>query len=244
MPKIHHTLSTTILAMLTATQVQLATAAATSRHESAKAIVGAVRHHLEQRLRTVPGRHEIEVSRLDPRLRLPQCGTPLQVDETTARAPIGKLTLRVRCEGPRKPWRIYVGAHVASYRDVLVSAGYLARMHPLGPQDLVREERDVSQLPRGYYEHQEGLVGMIVKRPVPAGRVLSPDMVRPPLLVKRGQSVTIIARHAGLAVRMTGKALADGALGATIRVRNDRSHRIVEGRVSAGRQITVSSRES
>ena len=201
----------------------------------------AVRGELESRLAKLPGRHEIRIARIDPRLRLPACQVPLRVVLPTTRPPIGKLNLRVVCEGPaqRKPWRIYVGARVAEYRRVLVSRAYLARNESLREHDLVNEERDVSMLPRGYYQHADDVVGMVVKRPIPAGRIINPDMIRPPLLVRRGESVSIVARRDGLSVRMAGKALGDGALGSTVRVRNTRSRRIVEGRVSGERQITI-----
>ncbi len=215
--------------------------AAQDDHQDGKSITESVRTYLEHRLASTPGRHEIRVARLDPHLRLPRCTAPLEVTLPSSRPPLGRLNLVVSCQGTSqtKPWRIYVGARVAHYRRIVVARTFLPRGRAIGDGDLVDEERDVSTLPRGYFLPTADLHGMVAKRPIRAGQALTPDMVRPPLLVRRGEAVTIVAEHGGLSVRMAGKALVDGALGATVRVRNDRSKRIVEGRVSGERRVSV-----
>ncbi len=229
------------LALLSVGLLQTPSAQARTGYQDPSLIIKGVRSELESRLSQLPGRHEIRIARLDPRLRLPVCRSPLRVILPASRPPIGKLSLRVVCEGPAqaKPWRIYVGAHVAEYRRILVSRTYLARNETVQGQDLADEERDVSTLPRGYYLHASDVVGLIVKRSIPVGRIITPGMLSPPLLVRRGETVTIVARRGGLSVRMAGKALADGALGTTVRVRNRHSRRIVEGKVSAEGQVMI-----
>ncbi|GAB4365224.1 MAG: hypothetical protein Kow0060_22580 [Methylohalobius crimeensis] len=49
----------------------------------------------------------------------------------------------------------------------------------------------------------------------------------------------IRARGGGLDVRMGGHALMDGGLGERIRVRNDRSQRVVEGVVRGPNEVRV-----
>ena len=201
--------------------------------ESRQTIIDSVQHYLEQQLKHRSGRHDIKIGHLDSRLRLPACQEPLLVSQTSGHATIGKRNLMVRCKKQKKPWQIYVSAQVAEYQQVLVSHRYLPRNRAIRSEDLRHEEKNIATLHRGYFRNPEAIIGLIVKRPLRAGQVISENALRPPLLVKRGQKVTIIAKRQGLAVRMTGRALSDGALGTSIRVRNERSKRVIEGRVSA-----------
>jgi flagella basal body P-ring formation protein FlgA len=68
---------------------------------------------------------------------------------------------------------------------------------------------------------------------VKAGMVLTPALLKPQLLIKRGEKVTILADTGAVQVRMEGKALMDGARGQVIRVRNLSSKREVEAAVVA-----------
>lgn len=51
--------------------------------------------------------------------------------------------------------------------------------------------------------------------------------------------MTLVAMHGGLEIRATGRALADAALGAPIRVQNVNSLKIVEGRADSSGRVRV-----
>ena len=70
---------------------------------------------------------------------------------------------------------------------------------------------------------------MTLRRPLAAGTPLTRQALAPPLVVRRGQQVVLLAETAGLQVRSSGTALADAARGERVRVKNSRSRRIVEG---------------
>src|SRR5690606_10171789 len=65
----------------------------------------AVSEHLERS--QIQGRSDIEINRLDPRLRLPLCDKPLDVTLESPAQPIGRVTTRVRCDGS-SPWTVFV----------------------------------------------------------------------------------------------------------------------------------------
>ena len=50
-----------------------------------------------------PGRYEIQVNQLDPRLRMPMCDKELTASLESPAQPIGRVTVKVRCEGA-SPW--------------------------------------------------------------------------------------------------------------------------------------------
>jgi flagella basal body P-ring formation protein FlgA len=61
-------------------------------------------------------------------------------------------------------------------------------------------------------------VGRETTRAVPAGQPLSEDGLRAPILVRRGETVTVYARSSGVEVRTTARAQQPGALGDVIPV--------------------------
>jgi flagellar basal body P-ring formation protein FlgA len=64
----------------------------------------------------------------------------------------------------------------------------------------------------------ERLLGMEAARPIAAGQVIYSDDVQAPLLVKRGDEVTVYARGGGIQVRTTARARQDGARGELVQV--------------------------
>jgi flagella basal body P-ring formation protein FlgA len=64
------------------------------------------------------------------------------------------------------------------------------------------------------------VVGLSGKRMLRAGEVLRMALLAAPMVVKRGDAVTIVARSEQIEVSMAGEALDSGARGALVRVRN------------------------
>ena len=181
---------------------------------------------------------DISVAPLDPRLRLPRCDRPLEA--VPAHRPVrpGWISVQVRCRGSH-PWAIYVKAKVSVYRRVAVLAGDLPKGTRLQPVHVVLQRRDLADLRRGYFVAVEEVVGRRLRRSLPRGYVLTPQVVSRDKIVHRGEAVVIRARIGALDVRMGGHALADGSEGQRIRVRNDRSKRIVEGIVRKPGEVWV-----
>ena len=62
-------------------------------------------------------------------------------------------------------------------------------------------------------ESADSVVGHEATRSYTPGQVIDPRSLRKPILVRRGEAVAVVAKAAGVRVRTTAKALADGALG-------------------------------
>ena len=120
---------------------------------------------------------------------------------------------------------------VAVYRPVVVAARPLARGEVLTEADLLSSELDVTRLHGAYLTDIASAIGQEVKRPLAAQAVLSQPALQAPLLVRRGEAVSIRAGGAALSVHMNGVAMTDGRLGQPIRVRNSASNRIVDAKV-------------
>lgn len=85
----------------------------------------------------------------------------------------------------------------------------------------------------------DDLVGYTPRRPISAGRPLRLSDVMPDILVKRGDTVTIILKTAAMTLSARGEALEKGAAGDVIRVRNNQSRKVIEARVHSPDTVTV-----
>lgn len=197
---------------------------------------GAVAEYLQSS--QINARYEVEVNRLDPRLRLAQCDQPLIARLETPAQPVGRTTVRVSCEGSA-PWSIFVPAQVRLYRDVVVARRPLSRNGTLEQADVALAERDVSQLNQGYLTALDQAIGNRLNRSVQPDQILTPTTVTIAATVRKGDHVVISAQSSAMSVRMPGEALSDGALGEQIRVRNQRSGRVIKARVVAPGQVEV-----
>ncbi len=184
------------------------------------------------------GRHTVKIGRLDPRLRLPQCSIPLQASLESPAQPIGRVTVRVRCDS-NAPWTIFVPAHVNLYRNVAIALRSMPRNSIVQAADVQLSERDVSSLRQGYILDLENVIGKKLTRPVQPSRVISANSLKAAAAIEKGDAVVISAHGNSMSVRMPGIALEEGAIGQQIRVRNTRSQRIVHARVTAPGQVEV-----
>lgn len=204
-----------------------------------------------QSIEAAVGRHLLEVNRqagregvtidevnVDARLRLAECGEPLQAFLPPGGRSLGRVTVGVRCTTPR-PWSLYLQARVGWRQPVVISSRPLTRGQVVGRDDLLVEQRDVAEMSSGFFTSPDELVGMVASRSIAGAMPLSPPLLKPPLLVRRGERVSIIAVSGSLEVRMAGEALQDGAKGERIRVRNLSSRQEVQGEVVAAGLVKV-----
>ncbi len=175
-------------------------------------------------------RVDIQSKRLDPRLRLIACTSPLEAQSQGGERMMGSVTVGVSCSAP-KPWRLYVQADVKIYAPVLVAVRTMGRGGILTAEDMELREMDLSRLSTGYLYDYKAAVGMALKRPVRLGAVITAGLIAPPKIVNRGDRVFIQARNSSFEVKMQGQALQDGAKGAVIRVKNLGSKREITAEV-------------
>lgn len=177
---------------------------------------------------------EIKVGKLDSRLKLNKCNKRLQAFSPKGSRELGNTTVGVKCTGS-KPWSLHVPVTVSIYKNVLVAARPLQKNTVLTNDDIKLAKHDLALLTYGYFEDLTSEVGMKLKRRVLAGAVLTPAMLKRPQVITRGQKVSISVQSGRMEVRMSGKALENGAIGERIKVMNLQSRKKLEGVIiSAG----------
>ncbi|MDR6236045.1 flagella basal body P-ring formation protein FlgA [Pseudomonas psychrotolerans] len=213
-------------------------------YTSSDELIGAVESFLEERVQEYlleagfNARHENQINPLDPRLRLAACDKPLTLSQQGTPTPVGRISIKVRCEGS-SPWTVFVPVQVKLYRPVVVAVQPLLRGTVLDTQNVALMERDVGVLTQGYLTSLEQVVGAQLKRQVVNEQVLTPAFLEQAELVRKGEQVVISARSASFNIRMQGQALADGAKDEEIRVRNLSSNRVIHARVVDQGQVEV-----
>lgn len=184
------------------------------------------------------GSTSARASMLDSRMRLAKCDQPLEAFLRRGTRVGPRTTVGVRCDGKR-PWTVYVPVQVTVQRSVWVASRPLPRGHILGPGDLITDRRDISGMTGGYIEEKQSLTGLKLKTSILAGRALTPGLIKADNVVHRGQTVTLAVSTAGMNIKMSGKALTDGAINQRIRVENLNSGRIIEGIVRSRETVEV-----
>ncbi|NBF02701.1 flagellar basal body P-ring formation protein FlgA [Pseudomonas sp. Fl5BN2] len=184
------------------------------------------------------GRYEIQVNQLDPRMHMPACDKELTASLESPAQPLGRVTVKVRCEGA-SPWTVFVPAQVKLFREVVTSSRALKRTGIIEPDDVVLRERDISQNNQGYLTSVDQAIGQKLVRPMVADQLITLAHLEQAEVVRKGDQVVISARSGTLNVRMPGEALSNGGMSEQIRVKNLNSQRVIKARVTAPGQVEV-----
>ncbi|MCK9797576.1 flagella basal body P-ring formation protein FlgA [Pseudomonas chlororaphis] len=185
-----------------------------------------------------PGRYEIQVNQLDPRMHMPACDKELTATLESPAQPLGRVTVKVRCEGA-SPWTVFVPAQVKLFREVVTTTRPLKRAGIVEPDDVALRERDISLISQGYLTSVDQAIGQKLVRPMVADQLITLVHLEQAEVVRKGDQVVISARSGTLNVRMPGEALSNGGMSEQIRVKNLNSQRIIKARVTAPGQVEV-----
>lgn len=85
-----------------------------------------------------------------------------------------------------------------------------------------------------------GAKDMEARRLLHAGEAFRADDVRRPIVIKKGETVTMIFRAPGVELTAMGRAMAEGGIGDTVMVQNPASFRMVNAVISAPGTVIAS----
>lgn len=115
---------------------------------------------------------------------------------------------------------------------IAVPARDIPRGEVIARADVTYGTADASQIRSGTVTSVDGLAGMQARRYLRAGEpVLSSD-VRKPIVVAKGETVTMTFDAPGISLTATGRALSEGGIGETVTVLNPASYRQVMATVT------------
>lgn len=179
-----------------------------------------------------------ETGSIDSRIALAPCSAPLAVEFTGDPWKSEHPSIQVACSGER-PWRMFVTTTVSVSGPALVAARPFGRGERITRGMLKTRSVVINASRRGIMTDADLVEGMVVRRSVNAGSVLTPDLLEAPDAVARGDHVIITARSGSFSVRSRGKALANASIGEQVLVENLASSRTVRANVTAPGHVEV-----
>jgi flagella basal body P-ring formation protein FlgA len=129
---------------------------------------------------------------------------------------LGRITVGVRCDGHKVR---YLQARVAVTGRYWVAGQRIPVGTVLAASMLQAREGDLAKLPRHAVLERDAIIGKMTTRSLARDTVVLASALKAPALVHHNQLVTVEADGAGFRITSQGKALQDGGMGATVRVR-------------------------
>jgi len=115
---------------------------------------------------------------------------------------------------------------------IVVPAHDIARGDTIAESDLTYVLVDGSTLMSGVVTSMNALTGMQTRRMLHAGESVRGDDVRHPIMVVKGQTVTMVFSEPGVELTAMGRAMSEGGVGDIVTVQNPASYRMVTATVS------------
>lgn len=116
---------------------------------------------------------------------------------------------------------------------VVVPAHDIARGDTIAESDLTYATVAGGALMSGTVTNPDNVKGMEARRMLHAGETLRADDVRRPVVVSKGQTVTMIFQAPGVSLTTVGRAMSEGGVGDTVTVQNPMSFRMISAVVTA-----------
>ncbi|MCL9777434.1 flagellar basal body P-ring formation chaperone FlgA [Vibrio methylphosphonaticus] len=203
--------------------------------EQIENIQKAAEAHVLDTLDSPPGAElSANAGRIDSRVHATNCVNPLLTSSSNARNTSSNVTVLVEC--PSDNWRLYVPVRLTISLPLVAATRPLARGSIVTQNDVMMTMIDKNRFRRQGFTDFEQVVGSKLKRNVKLGDVIERNDV---CVVCRNEKVVIRAVKSGMTISTKGTALSDGSNGDQVRVKNDKSQRIIEGIVTGVAEITV-----
>jgi flagella basal body P-ring formation protein FlgA len=128
---------------------------------------------------------------------------------------------------------IATGSAFAGTVRIVVPAHDIARGDTIGEGDLTFSTVDGSALMSGVPTRIDEVKGMQTRRMLAAGQAFRADDVRRPIVITKGQTVTMQFVVPGVELTAMGRAMSEGGVGDTVTIQNPVSYRMISGTVVA-----------
>jgi len=189
-------------------------------------LISEVASFLQQQYEQSDADIEIQVTRLDSRLRLASCDQPIEFNLRDNGATGGNVSVHTRCPGAN-PWALYISASIKVMQGVVIANRNIPKGTVLSLQDFDTQLRDTANLANSYVLEASQLIGKVTARNIRAGEALRYAQVSEPIAVKRGDTLMVEAQAGSVVVSTQAVAMADGRIVDQISVRNPQTERIV-----------------
>lgn len=116
---------------------------------------------------------------------------------------------------------------------VVVPAHDIARGEVIGESDLTYATVDGNALMANVPTRMNEVVGLQTRRVLSTGQTFRSDDLRRPIVVMKGQTITMQFNAPGVELSAMGRAMSEGGVGDTVTIQNPASYRMISGIVVA-----------
>jgi flagellar basal body P-ring formation protein FlgA len=203
-----------------------------SQSVPAEAIITELRHELGSRL--PGGQSELTLDNADLRLLVPAGAKPsILIDAMSFDARSGRLTAYVAASAEDVTTeRVRVTGRVRRLLEMPVLNRLVAPGETIAAQDIETIALPADRLNQSFVVGAADLLGKTPKRSIRPGEPIRPSDVQTPIVIRRGELVTVVLQSATLLLTAQAKALEDGTQGQAIRVSNTRSGKTLDATVN------------
>ncbi|WP_269449418.1 MULTISPECIES: flagellar basal body P-ring formation chaperone FlgA [unclassified Halomonas] len=173
--------------------------------------------------------NDVVINLRAPSPHLPACADPEPFLTNQNDAPLGRVSVGVRCGTDSRQVR-YLQAEVDVIGSYMVAAEDIERGSQITPDMLREEGGNLGDLSSRAITEPDDIIGKIARRPIASGTTMQTHFIQAPHLVERGQRVKVIAEGSSFRVSREGEALENGAMDDKVRVRFD-SREVLSARV-------------
>lgn len=128
---------------------------------------------------------------------------------------------------------LLAGSAFAGTVRIVVPAHDIARGDTISESDLTFAGVDGAALMSGVPTKMNEVLGLQARRVLSAGQPFRSDDVRRPIVVTKGQTVTMQFAVPGVELTAMGRAMSEGGVGDTVTVQNPVSYRMISAIVTA-----------
>ena len=171
---------------------------------------------------------------IDSRIFATDCLSGLQASSTSTNPNASNITVLVEC--PDENWRVYVPVRLTRTGPQVTLITPLSRGQVISANDVTISMVDLQRYRRQGFSTIDAVIGAKTKKNLRIGEIIEENDI---CVVCRNETVTIKAVKSGMVITTKGIAMTDGSHGEQIRVKNSKSNRIIEGRVTGISEITV-----
>jgi flagella basal body P-ring formation protein FlgA len=125
------------------------------------------------------------------------------------------------------------GSAFAGTVRIVVPAHDIARGETVAEGDLTFSTVDGSALMSGVPTRIDEIKGMQTRRMLAAGQPFRAEDVRRPIVILKGQTITMQFVAPGVELTAMGRAMSEGGVGDTVTIQNPVSYRMISGTVVA-----------
>jgi len=154
----------------------------------------------------------------------------------------GSQRFDLSIEGAKEPTHVTLDANVRIIAPVVVALRPLARGAVIREGDVELQHLAAAEKITGALHTVEEAIGHELVRALPTGSAVSSDSLRPPLVVHRGEVLTVYAQSGGIRIRTNARSRDEGSVGELVAVESLLNRSTYYARVCGIREVEVYAR--